>query len=182
MDTPRILTNNLSFSNQTIIPLIEFIYHGKTLYGLYPDIYPVDVPPERVLINTFLEPLLLGANSASHINCTVDGGQDLEIDKFYLIDLPWMALNQKFMQDYEENGSYRKVTYDSDTFVEIDYDKNTYTVQVDGRVIAQNYTPFIRKMKHNFSIFKGTEDADRDSAKTLGRREYNCREAYRRRQ
>ena len=152
LDTPRILTNNHPFSNPEIIPLIEFICHGKTLYGLYPDIYPAEVSAEQVAIYTFLEPLLLGANSAAHISYSEPN--DLEIDKFYLIDLPWMALNQRFMQDYEENGSYRKITYDSDTFVEIDYEDDTYTVQVDGRVIGRNYTTFFPKDKNTFfSLF-----------------------------
>jgi hypothetical protein len=151
LDTPRILTNHHPFSNPEIIPLIEFICHGKTLYGLYPDIYPAEVSAEQVAIYTFLEPLLLGANSAAHINYSEPN--DLEIDKFYLIDLPWMALNQRFMQDYEENGSYRKITYDSDTFVEIDYEDDTYTVQVDGRVIGRNYTTFFPKDKNTFLAF-----------------------------
>lgn len=151
LDTPRILTNNHPFSNAEIIPLIEFIFHGKTLYGLYPDIYPAEIPPEEVKINAILEPLLLGANSASHIDCTESN--DLEIDKFYLIDLPWMTLNQRFMHDYETNGSYRKVTYDSDTFVEIDYKNDTYTVQVDGRVIAKNYKTVYQKDEDTILVF-----------------------------
>jgi len=151
LDTPRILTNNHPFSNAEFIPLIIFIFHGKTLYGLYPDIYPAEIPPEDVKINTFLEPLLLGANSASHIDCTEPN--DLEIDKFYLIDLPWMALNQRFMADYEENGSYRKVTYDEDTFVEINYETDTYTVQVDGRVIAQDYKTFYQKDENTILVY-----------------------------
>jgi len=151
LDTPRILTNYHPFSNQKIIPLIEFIYHGKTLYGLYPDIYPADVPPEKVKIYTFLEPLLFGANSASHI--TYLEPNELELDKFYLIDLPWMALNQRYMQDYEEKGSYRKVTYDTDTFVEIDYGADTYTVEVDGRVISQNYKTVYPKDDNTLLVF-----------------------------
>ena len=151
LDTPRILTNFHPFSNSEIIPFIEFIYHGKTLYGLYPDIYPADVSLEEVEVYTTLEPLLLGANSASHITYTEPN--DLEINKFFLIDLPWMALNQRFMEDYEVNGSYRKVTYDADTFVEIDYESDTYTVQVDGRVIAQDYKTVYQKDENTILVF-----------------------------
>jgi hypothetical protein len=151
LDTPRIMEDNLPWSGAEAIPLIEFIYHGKTLYGLYEDIYYSTLSPEQVQIYTFLEPLLLGAGSASHITFTAPN--DLELDKFYLIDLPWFALNQRFMQDYIAAGSYRKITYDDDTFVEIDYDSNTYTVQVDGRVVGKNYTTYYRKDENTFLIF-----------------------------
>jgi len=151
LDTPRILETPPVFSSAEFIPLIEFIYHGKTLYGLFEDIYWGILPPEQVQIYTFLEPLLLGAGSASHI--TWSAPNDLELDKFYLIDLPWMALNQRFMEDYIADGSYRKITYDDDTFVEIDYDNNTYTVQVDGRVVGENYTTYYRKDENTFLIF-----------------------------
>ena len=150
LDTPRIISTNLSFDAE-FIPLLEFIYHGKTLYGLYEDIYYDVLPPEQVEIYTFLEPLFLGANSAAHI--TYSSPNDLELDKFYLIDLPWMALNERFMEDYEAAGSYRKITYDADTYVEIDYKSNTYTIQVDGRVIGQNYTTFYPKEDNIFLIY-----------------------------
>jgi len=150
--TPRIVEDDLPWSGTEVIPLLEFIYHGKTLYGLQ-DVGEYDGwrPPEQVDIYAFLEPLLLGASSGAHI--TWIAPDDLEIDKFYLIDLPWMALNQRFMEDYIVDGSYRKITYDDDTFVEIDYESKTYTVQVDGRVIGRNYTTFFPKNENTFLIF-----------------------------
>ena len=151
-DTPRIIQNeNLPWYGAEAIPLIEFIYHGKTLYGLYEDIYYGILPPEQVQVYAFLEPLLLGASSGSHITWLAPN--DLELDKFYLIDLPWMALNQRFMEDYIAAGSYRKITYDKNTFVEIDYDSDTYTVQVDGKIIGQNYMTFFPKDNYTFLIF-----------------------------
>jgi hypothetical protein len=150
LDTPRIISTALSFDTE-FIPLLEFIYHGKTLYGLFEDIYYDVLPPDQVEIYAFLEPLLLGANSASHISYLAS--DDLMLDRFYLIDLPWMALNERFMENYEARGSYRKITYDPDTFVEIDYKSNTYTVQVDGRVIGQNYSTFFPKDENIFLIY-----------------------------
>lgn len=151
LDTPRIFEDNLPWSEKEIIPLIEFIYHGKTLYGLYQDIYYSSLPPELVQIYAFLEPLLLGASSAAHITHTAP--DDLELDKFYLIDLPWMALNQRFMQDYMASGDHRKITYGPNTFVEINYKTNTYTVKVDGKIIAQNYMTFFPKNSLTFLIY-----------------------------
>jgi hypothetical protein len=150
--TPRVLEDNLPFSGAEVIPLLEFIYHGKTLYGLQDSrIYEGGLPPEQFDIYAFLEPLLLGASSGASV--TWIPPDDLEIDKFYLIDLPWMALNQRFMEDYIVDGSYRKIIYDDDTFVEIDYDSKTYTVQVDGRVIGRNYTTFFPKNENTFLIY-----------------------------
>jgi hypothetical protein len=158
VDIPRFISSSLSFGNEQIIPLIEFIYHGKTLYGLYEDIYYDQLPPDQILVFTFLEPLLLGANSGgANIAFGGDGPDDLEIDKFYLIDLPWMALNQRFMQDYQAQGNRRRITYDKDTFVEIDYEQNSYTVQVDGRIIAENYTTCFPKSENRFLIFSRDE-------------------------
>jgi hypothetical protein len=152
---PRALEDNLPFSGKEVIPLLEFIYHGKTLYG-YCDarIYGGEVgvlPPEQFDIYAYLEPLLLGASSGAHV--TWIPPDDLEIDQFYLIDLPWMMLNQRFMQDYIASGNYRKITYGPDTFVEINYNTKTYKVQVDGNVIAQNYMTFFPKDSWTYLIY-----------------------------
>ncbi|MFZ3136425.1 MAG: choice-of-anchor D domain-containing protein [Thermodesulfovibrionales bacterium] len=144
---PRVFEIALPFSVTESIPLIEFIYHGKTLYGYALYDFPPGYPPQAA----FLEPLLLGANSGAHITWSEPG--DLELDKFYLIDLPWMALNQRFMGQYETKGNYRKITYDENTFVEIDYGTNRYTVQVDGRVIGKDYTTYFPKDDSTFLIF-----------------------------
>ena len=150
LEAPRFFEST-SFGNEKIIPLIEFIYHGKTLYGLHESFYENVFPPEQQAKYTFLDPLLLGGNSAAHI--TWHSPNNLKIDKFYLIDLPWMALNERFMEDYEEQGSYRKITYDENTYVEIDYEANSYTVQVDGRIIGKDYTTIYPKSDSTFLVY-----------------------------
>ena len=150
LNSPRWFSPSYSFGNQECIPLLAFICHGKTLYGLHEGNFS-DLPCAQAQVYASLEPLLLGANSGAQINNR--GIYDLEIDKFYLIDLPWMALNQRFMQDYQEQGSRRRITYDADTFVEVDYEQDTYTVQVDGRIIAENYTTCFPKTENKFLIF-----------------------------
>ncbi len=158
---PRQFSSSLPFGNEQFIPLLSFIYHGKTLYGSWDGFYFDNLPPTQAAIYAILEPLLLGASSGAHI--TWSSAYDFEIDKFYLIDLPWMALNQRFMEDYQEQGSRRRITYDEDTFVEVDYEQNTYTVQVDGRIIAQNYTTCFPKSENRFLIF--SRDAKEISVK-----------------
>ncbi len=137
---PRYLSHLLSFGNQIEIPLIEFLYHGKSLYGLLGE-------PS----GNYLDPILCGACSWGHIHLT--NVTTWPIEEFYLVDLPWMSLNQRYMNDYTENGSKRKVIYDNDTFVETDYASNTYTVQVDGKIIGQNYTTTYTKDENTFLIY-----------------------------
>jgi hypothetical protein len=151
---PWHILSKLPFGNEEFIPLLAFVYHGKTLYGLTEwDLS--DLPSAQVSIYAFLEPLLLGASSGAHI--TWSSADDLEFNKFYLIDLPWMALNQRFMLDYQEQSSRRRIAYDKDTFVEVDYEQDTYTVQVDGRIIAETYTTCFPKSENRFLIFSRDE-------------------------
>jgi hypothetical protein len=154
---PHKVGSHLEIKSAEPIPLLEFIYHGKILYG--PDVYNGVVPPEQERMYEFLESLLLGCAANSSIWSQLDSSHpiyDYQIHRFYLINLPWIALNQRLMQNYETNGSYRKVTYDLNTYVEIDYDKNEYTVMVDGRIIGKNYTTFYPKNENTFLIFSDT--------------------------
>jgi hypothetical protein len=155
IDVPRYTGTYLPFGNEEVIPFMEFIYHGKTLYGLFEDIYWDVLSPPQIEINKYLEPLLSGANSFVHINW--QSPNDLEIEKFYLVDLPWMLLNQRFMEDYQETENYRRITYDNDTYVEIDYQQNSYTVQVDGKVVAKDYTTIYPKSDSTFLIYSKSE-------------------------
>ncbi|MHC4190898.1 MAG: hypothetical protein ACYSUB_14675 [Planctomycetota bacterium] len=141
-------SSDLPFVNEESIPLMAFIYHGKTLYGSYEGLYSGQLHTPQAAIHALLDTLLLGTSSGTPISW-----DSLGIDKFYLIDLPWMALNQRFMEDYQEQGSRRRITYDADTFVEVDYEQNTYIVQVDGRIIAENYTTCFPKSQNRFLIF-----------------------------
>ncbi|MFA5805320.1 MAG: T9SS type A sorting domain-containing protein [Melioribacteraceae bacterium] len=153
---------NLS-ANSQIIPLIQFIVHGKTLYGLSKDNFYTfqTMPDEKAKILSFLDNLITGSSSGSWswylANKTSSSSPvdiySLEIDRFYFIDIPWMLTNKKFMDKYEENGDYAKTTYDANTFVEANYAANTYIVQVDGKVISKNYTTIYPKDPNTFLIF-----------------------------
>ncbi len=157
ISVPRLPIAGNYFSDAPMIPLLQFIYHGKLLYGLCEDQY-LSLPLEESRVYYVLEALLLGASSCAHLTDT--GGEDpsgltspLELEEFYLIDLPWMALNQREMTDYEESGSYRKISYDDDTFVEIDTSENIYRMMVDGRLVATNYVTFFQKSVSEFLLY-----------------------------
>jgi len=135
---------NLPFLNYKIIPLLPYIYHGKTLYGSRVTTDIKEDPSNR----SFLDILISGASSSSRIY-----NGNLRINEFYLIDLPWRTLNTRYMNDYQEDGSYQKVTYDNNSFVEVDFDKDTYKVQVDGKVVAENYTTVYPKNDSTFLIY-----------------------------
>lgn len=146
----------LSFNGWVDIPLLEFIYHGKVLYGQVPGNYNEDaLPAELVPAYQILDNLIIGASSSPglHPKPISDENNIMTIDRYYLIELPWRALNERFMENYEESGSYKKITYGSDSFVEIDYEANTYTVQVDGRVIAEDYATIYPKSDDKFLIY-----------------------------
>lgn len=153
LNIPWNVSSTLPFGNEEFIPLMAFIYHGKTLYAINSWIF-TQLPPVQEEMYTFKENLLLGASSGAHIGWEwTSTRHHLDIDKFYLIDLPWIALNERFMEDYQVQGSRRRITYDPNTFVEVDYEQDTYTVQVDGRIIAENYTTCFPKTENRFLIF-----------------------------
>ncbi len=162
--SPRWFDKGELSKNSQSIPLVQFIFHGKTLYGLSKDNFYnfQTMPDEKAKVRSFLDNLLLGSNSGSasyySANNTSSSSRSenvnsLEIDRFYFIDIPWMLTNKKFMDKYEENGDYAKTTYDANTFVEVDYKSNTYTVQVDGKVISKDYTTIYLKEPNTFLIF-----------------------------
>jgi len=150
---PRMFLSGLPYGNYEVIPLLEFILHGKTLYGLRDQHYFLSNQKnlEEAKQYGILEPLLLGANSNSQLYW--ESSWQYTIEKFYLVDLPWMLLNQRYFENYESFGYVARVTYDSDTYVEINYKTNTYTVEIDGKVVGQNYTTVYPKDSNTYLIF-----------------------------
>lgn len=162
--SPRWFDKGELCKNSQSIPLVQFIFHGKTLYGLSKDTYYTfqTMSDEKANVFSFLDNLVLGSNSGVESYYTAyktspssrsDFVNSLEIDRFYFIDIPWMLTNKKLMDKYEENGDYAKTTYDANTFIEVNYATNTYTVQVDGKVISKDYTTIYPKDPNTFLIF-----------------------------
>jgi hypothetical protein len=61
-------------------------------------------------------------------------------DYFYLSVLPWMKLANRDMTAYTKTGDVERVDYNKDTWVEINYKKNSYKVVVDGSTMCQDFS------------------------------------------
>ncbi len=130
------------------IPFVPMIYHGHATYGLPSELNPLlgilygatfsmdFMPFDRM---KFLWP-----------------GHTLS-DSLYLQNFPFQMLRNREMQNYDQKGNVRRVTYDADTFVEIEvspedlhsyrgYRKESmgkFHIVVDGRTVARDFTAFL---------------------------------------
>lgn len=121
--------DNVYFENEESIPLIPFIYHGKTSYGM------------KISDNSQnLKRFLYGQRGESFTN-----RRSVFDPHEYILDaLPKIKLYGKEMKSYEKEGDLERVVYDDGTIVEVNVPADTYRVVLsDGRVIAENYTSFV---------------------------------------
>lgn len=121
--------NNTYFENEKAIPLIPFIYHGKTSYGM-------KVSGRSDNLRRFL----YGQRAEKFTNRrTVFTPED------YILDaLPKQKLFGKEMKSYFSEGDTERVVYEDGSVVEVNVKADTYSVALgDGRVIARNYTSFV---------------------------------------
>lgn len=128
--------DNIYFSGEKQIPMIPFIYHGKTSFGM-------KISSSSFYVRTFL----YGQRAQKFTN-----KRSVFTPSDYILDaLPKQKLYGKSMKSYQKFGSLEKVVYDDGTIVESDVSDNTYSVrQPDGLVIARNYTSFVPIKKNVF--------------------------------
>lgn len=130
------------------VPFVPFVYHGHATYGMPSELNP-------------LIGILYGATFALDLY-GIDPmpfhwkGNTL-LDSLYLMNFPYQMLRQREIQDYTRAGDVRRVTYDADTYVEIEvpqsdfapfggYQKDamgSFKVVIDGREIAKDFTAFV---------------------------------------
>ena len=117
------------FSSETAIPLIPFIYHGKTSFGM-------KISDRSHYVKTFL----YGQRAQKFTNSRV-----LFTPADYILDaLPKQKLYGKAMKSYKREGTLEGVIYEDGSLVEIDVTADTYKVSLgNGRVIARDYTSFV---------------------------------------
>lgn len=122
------------FANEEHIPLLPFIYHGKTSYGM-----KVSNRSDR------LRMLLYGQTfGPSGSVRRVFGADD------YILDaLPKLKLYGKPMKSYSRTGDVERVIYEDGSAVEVNTKANTYSVALaEGNVIARNFTSFVPVKKN----------------------------------
>ena len=117
------------FSSETAIPLIPFIYHDKTSFGM-------KISDRSHYVRTFL----YGQRAQKFTNARV-----VFTPADYMLDaLPKQKLYGKAMRSYERDGSRERVIYEDGTMVEVDVEADQYKVVLgNGMVVARDYTSFV---------------------------------------
>ncbi len=127
--------DNVYFRNEERIPLIPFIYHDKTSYGM-----KVGGDAGE------LRQLLYGQRAESFTNNYLV----FTASDYILHALPKQKLYGKAMKAFRKNGDIERVTYEDGSYVEVHYGAMRYTVCTDGRVIAKDFTSFVPIKKDVF--------------------------------
>jgi hypothetical protein len=112
--------DNVVYRNEEKIPMIPFIYHSKTNYGM-----------RMSGDKGFLQRMIYGENMGA-TNATE-----------YILDaLPRHLLYGKAMERFDKDGESERVTYDDGSYVQVDYATLKYTVSIKGQVI-KDFTSFV---------------------------------------
>jgi len=121
--------DNVYFWGEAQIPMIPFIYHGKTSFGM-------KISSPSFYVKTFL----YGQRAQKFTN-----KRRVFTPADYMLDaLPKQKLYGEPMSTYERYGDFERVTYENGSMVEINAKADTYKVILeDGLVIAENYTSFV---------------------------------------
>jgi hypothetical protein len=120
--------DNIYFKGEEQIPLIPFIYHGKTSFGM-----------KTSGASQFVKTFLYGQRAQVFTNLRL-----VYTPSDYILDaLPKQILYGKTMKTYQKNGEDEQVTYEDGTVVNINVKADIYSVTLpNGEVIARNYTSF----------------------------------------
>jgi len=128
--------NDTYFKGEEQIPMIPFIYHSKTSFGM-------KISNRSLYTKTFL----YGQRAQKLTN-----KRNPYAPAEYILDaLPKQKLYGKAMKSYRKNGDQEQVVYEDGSTVEIDVKADKYTVALgNGAVIAKNYTSFVPIKKNVF--------------------------------
>ena len=125
--------NDRVFAGEESIPFIPLIYHGgPTTYGR-----------GNPSASYARESALYGATYST--DWTKHTTPHEMAEPLYLVVAPWTYLRQRKMQDYQRQGDVRRVTYATDTFVEVNEATGQWRVVVDGESVAEDGLVVVRK-------------------------------------
>jgi hypothetical protein len=133
--------DNVYFKGEEQIPVIPFIYHGKTSFGM-------KISSRSFYVKTFL----YGQRAQKFTNLfEVFSAAD------YILDaLPKQKLYGLSMKSYECFGDFERVTYEDGSVVETNVHTGHYSVALgDGFVIARDNTSFAPIKKNVFLACSG---------------------------
>jgi len=131
---PRDERKSTLFKGDQYIPLVPFVYHGTIGYcGSAP-------------------------NEEETLWCMVRGSKyfpseermtDRDIQLIYIEHIPVDMFYDKKMEHFEQNGSKIKVSYDENSYIEVDFEKKNYEIVCDGQLIGKNWTTLVPGFKPN---------------------------------
>jgi len=124
--------NAVFFSREKFIPLVDMVYHGTITYQ----------GGGRSEQTT-----LTGLMKGSSIFISEEGIDEKDIQWIYLHQMATGLLYDKKIDLITENGGVTTVTYDAGTFVKVDFENRTYEIQVDGRLVAKDWSTFLPGFK-----------------------------------
>jgi Endo-alpha-N-acetylgalactosaminidase len=120
--------DNIYFYGEEQIPLIPFIYHGKTSFGL------------KTTSQSFYPRTFLYGQRAQKL---ANRRSPFRVSEYILDALPKQKLYGKTMDSYERYGDLERVTYEDGIVVEANIATGKYSVKMaDGLVIAKDNTAF----------------------------------------
>ena len=128
--------DNVYFKGEEQIPVIPFIYHGKTSFGM-------KISSRSFYVRTFL----YGQRAQKFTNLF-----EIFTPGDYILDaLPKQKLYGQSMKSYECFGDFERVTYEDGSVVETNVKTGHYSVEMgDGLVIAKDNTSFAPIKKNVF--------------------------------
>jgi hypothetical protein len=121
--------DNVYFENEESIPLIPFVYHSKTSYGM-------KISNRAQNLKRFI----YGQRAEKFTNRR----SVFTPDDYLLDNLPKQKLYGKAMKSYEKEGDVERVVYEDGSVVVVNIKADTYSVALaEGVVIAKDYTSFV---------------------------------------
>lgn len=131
---PRDERKSTLFKGDQYIPLIPFVYHGTIGY------------------------CGSARNDDEILWCMVRGSKcfpreylltDQDILSIYIEHIPVDMFYDKKMEHYEQNGSTIKVTYDENSYIQVDFKTKNYEIVCDGQLVGKNWTTLVPGFKPN---------------------------------
>jgi hypothetical protein len=115
------------WSAEERIPLVPMIFHGKVTAG-----------GTAATDDDMLDLIECGWTFSADLD---KGTTDRHImDLYYLVTVPWSILAKREITGFEKNGPVERVWYDRDTYVQVDRERQSHDIVVDGVTIARDFS------------------------------------------
>jgi len=114
------------------IPLTPLLYHGAAGYNL----------PSDCSERNLLRAMMYGAQSV--LGDLTGALTPEELRAAYILSIPVRQFAAREIERYEFDGSAVRAVYGPDSFIEVDMEHNTYTMQLDGRVLGKDWVTMLQ--------------------------------------